>query len=136
VTREEFDEALLRYGAGLERWPQDAAAAARRLVESDPVAAKMQIEAVAFERTVADAVQPPAFGASEIGAVLAALPETKQVWGVAPKIWLTGAAGVSVLSFVAGFLLMRASLASHDALGVPLTILGLAMGQADIGGLL
>jgi hypothetical protein len=136
VTREEFDEALLRYGANLERWPRDTAVAARRLVASDPVAARMQVEAAAFERTVADAVRPPAFGAPEIGAVLAALPEAKEGWGLAPRVWLTGAAGVSVLSFVAGFLVMRASLASHDVLGVPLTILGLAMGQADIGGLL
>ena len=50
----------------------------------------------------------------------------RRVWGLAPRVWLTGAAGVSVLSFVAGFLVMRASLASHDVLGVPLSILGLA----------
>jgi hypothetical protein len=133
MTREEFGEALLRFGAKLERWPQEEAKKAQRLVESDPVAAKMHLDFTAFERTVAEAVEPPPFGAAEIGVVLSALGQPKESWWPAPRFWIASA-GVTALSFVAGFIIMRAMTnASPD---LPLSIVGLAVGQADIGGLL
>lgn len=133
MTREEFSEALLRFGAKLERWPRVEASAAERLLASDPLAAKMLADFSAFERTVSDAVEPPPFGAAEIGKVIAALDRPKETWWPAPRFWIASA-GVTALSFAAGFVLMLAMTeASHD---VPTEIIGLAMGQADIGGLL
>ena len=130
MTREEFGEALLRFGAKLERWPRVEASAAERLLKSDPLAVKML---AAFERTVSGAVEPPPFGAAEIGKVLAALDRPKETWWPAPRFWIASA-GVTALSFAAGFVLMLAMTeAAHD---VPAEIIGLAMGQADIGGLL
>jgi hypothetical protein len=124
MTREEFSEALLRFGAKLERWPHAEASAAERLVKSDPLAAKMLADFTAFERIVSDAVAPPPFGAAEIGAVLAALDRPKETWWPAPRFWIASA-GVTALSFAAGFVLMLAMTeASHD---VPTEIIGLAM---------
>jgi hypothetical protein len=133
MTREEFGEALLRYGANLGRWPEVQATAARQLVEGDPAAAKMLADFASFERTLADAVEPPPFGAAEIGAVLAALDRPVETWWPAPRFWIASA-GVTALSFVAGFMLIKAMTdASPD---LSLSVIGLAMGQADIGGLL
>ena len=133
MTREEFGEALLRFGAKLERWPRVEASAAERLLKSDPLAVKMLAEFAAFERTVSGAVEPPPFGAAEIGKVLAALDRPKETWWPAPRFWIASA-GVTALSFAAGFVLMLAMTeAAHD---VSAEIIGLAMGQADIGGLL
>jgi hypothetical protein len=133
MTREEFGEALLRFGANLERWPREQAAAAERLLETDPLAAKMLVDFTAFERTIADAVEPPPFGAAEIGAVLAAIDQPNETWWPAPRFWIASA-GVTALSFLAGFILARAMTVSSPDL--PLAIIGVAMGQADIGGLL
>lgn len=133
MTREEFGEALLRFGARLERWPQIERSEAERLVASDPLAARMLVDFTAFERTVSAAVEPPPFGAAEIGKVIAALDRTNETWWPAPRFWIASA-GVTALSFAAGFVLILAMTeASHD---VPTEIIGLAMGQADIGGLL
>jgi hypothetical protein len=133
MTREEFSEALLRFGADLGRWPEPEAAAARRLLDGDPGAAELLADHARFERTLAEAVEPPPFGAAEIGAVLAALNRPPETWWPPPRIWIASA-GVTALSFAAGFLLIKAmSNASPD---LSLSVIGLAMGQADIGGLL
>lgn len=133
MTREEFGEALLRFGGNLDRWPQGEAKVAKRLLESDPLAAKMLLDFTAFERTVSDAIAPPAFGAAEIGAVLAVLDRPKETWWPTPRFWIASA-GVTALSFAAGFILMRAM--TNTSPDLPLSVIGLAMGQADIGGLL
>ena len=135
MTRDEFGEALLRLGANLERWPRSDAEPAKRLVAGDPVAAKMLADFTAFERTIADAVRPPHFGAAEIGAVLGALDAAEATWSPTPRFWLAGA-GVSALSFVAGFAVMLAMLSAQGDSGLPLSLIGLAAGQIDIGGLL
>jgi hypothetical protein len=136
VTREDFSEALLHFGADLDRWPQVQAEAARRLISADAVAAKMLADSGTFERTIADAVEPPPFGAAEIGAVLGALPEARSASRFSPGLWLAGAAGVSLLSFIAGFTVMQANLAAQDQLGVPLAIIAFAMGDTSVGGLM
>jgi hypothetical protein len=41
VTREDFSEALLHFGADLDRWPRPEADTARQLVNDDPVAPRM-----------------------------------------------------------------------------------------------
>jgi hypothetical protein len=136
VTREDFSEALLSFGADLDRWPQVQAEAARQLLSADAVAAKMLADFGAFERTIADAVEPPPFGAAEIGAVIGALPETRSAARFSPGLWLAGAAGMSLLSFIAGFMVMQANLAAQDQLGVPLAIISFAMGDTSVGGLM
>jgi hypothetical protein len=135
MTREEFSEALLRFGADLGRWPKEGAQAARRLLDSDPDAAKILMDFTAFEQTLAQALKPPAFGASEIGAVLAARDRQDAAWWPAPRYVIAGA-GLSVLSFAIGFAVMLTTLASQTSSDVPLAIIGLAVGQADLGGLL
>ena len=40
MTREDFGEALLRFGPDLERWPGNLAQSAKGLVGDDPVAAR------------------------------------------------------------------------------------------------
>ena len=67
MTREELNDALLRFGGDLERWPQPERDAARSLVRGDAVAAKMLSNFVAFEQTIAEAVRSEPFGAAEIG---------------------------------------------------------------------
>lgn len=134
MTREDFSEALLRFGADLERWPGALARTARRLVASDPVAAKMLSDFAAFDRTVAEAVEPPPFGAAEIGSVLAALDDEETTWMPTRRFWLAGASA-SVLSFVAGIVVMLAVVTSQGG-AVPTSLIGLALGQADIGDLL
>jgi len=136
VTREDFSEALLHFGADLDRWPRPEADTARQLVDDDPVAARMLAEFAAFERTIADAVEPAPFGAAEIRAVLTAIPEAKNTSRFTQGLWLAGAAGMSLLSFIAGFMVMQANLAAQDQLGVPLAIISFAMGDTSVGGLM
>ena len=65
--------------------------------------------------------------------MLAALDRPAETWWPAPRFWIASA-GVTALSFVAGFMLIKAMTdASPD---LSLSVIGLAMGQADIGGLL
>jgi hypothetical protein len=135
MTREEFGEALLRFGAKLERWPRPDAAAAKHLVAHDPVAAKMLADFSGFERTVADAVTPPPFGAAEIGSVLAALEESEESWRPSRQFWIAGV-GASALSFAAGIAVMLYSVTAQGQIDLPLSMIGLAIGQADLGGVL
>jgi hypothetical protein len=133
MTREEFGEALLRHGPDFKRWPMELARSAGLLVASDPVAAKMLGDFAALERTLAAAVEPPPFGAAEIGSVLVALDRAEEGWAPARRFWIAGA-GASVASFVAGFVLMLMTIVQGEA--IPASIIVLAFGQADIGGLL
>jgi hypothetical protein len=135
MTREEFGEALLRFGAKLERWPRPDAAAAKYLLAHDPVAAKMLADFSGFERTVADAVTPPPFGAAEIGSVLAALEESEESWRPSRQFWIAGV-GASALSFAAGIAVMLYSVTAQGQIDLPLSMIGLAIGQADLGGVL
>lgn len=134
MTREDFGEALLRFGPDLKRWPAGLAQAARALLAGDPGAAKMLADFAAFERTVAEAVEAPPFGAAEIGAVLARLDAAEATWSPPRRFWLAGA-GVSAVSFAAGFVLMLAAIEAQGG-PIPASIVGLAFGQADLGGLL
>jgi hypothetical protein len=132
MTREEFSEALLRFGADLGRWPEPEAAAARRLLDGDPGAAELLADHARFERTLAEAVEPPPFGAAEIGAVLAARDREQAAWWPAPRVLLAGA-GVSALCFVLGFVTVVAITPPQD---IPVPVVALALGQEDFGGLL
>jgi hypothetical protein len=58
MTRDELNDALLRFGGKLERWPQPERDAARLLVKGDAVAAKMLSDFVAFEQAIAEACVP------------------------------------------------------------------------------
>lgn len=135
MTRGEFDEALLRYGADLTWWPPREAEAARRLVAADREAAKMLADFATFEQTVADAVRPPPFGAAEIGRVLGALKEKEDTWRPGRGFWIAGAS-VSLLSFAAGAVLMVATLSSSGALDLALALAEAASGGGEIGGLM
>lgn len=132
MTRDELGEALLRHGADLERWPEDAAEAARRLLESDPEAAKLLAGFSAFEGELKEAVAPPPFGASEIGAVLTACDAKERSSWFSPRVLIAGASA-SALCFALGFAVMVALAQPPEA---PDPLLSLAIGQDDIGGLL
>jgi hypothetical protein len=131
MTREELNEALLRFGADLERWPQPERDAARQLVRSDKAAAKMLSDFAAFEVTLAEAVRPAPFGAAEIGAVLSKLDSAEAGWRPTPKFWIASA-GISALSFAAGVAVMLV-VWSQD---ISPSLMDLASGQVNLGGLL
>ena len=63
-----------------------------------------------------------------------ALDRAEEGWAPARRFWLAGA-GASVASFVAGFVLMLMTI-NVQGEAIPASIIGLAFGQADIGGLL
>ncbi len=132
MTREELNEALLRFGSDLERWPEREKEAASRLVASDRTAARMVADFTAFERTLADAVRPAPFGAGEIGTVLSALDASEAWWSPTPRFWIA-TASLSALSFAAGFAAMLVMAASQD---IPPSLIEFASGQANLGGLL
>ena len=102
MTRDELNDAVLRFGGKLERWPQPERDAARLLVKGDAVAAKMLSDFVAFEQTIAEAVHSEPFGATEIGTVLARLDTAEAGWRPSTRFWIASA-GISALSFAAGF---------------------------------
>ena len=131
MTREELNEALLRFGGDLERWPQPERDAALSLVRGDAGAAKMLSDFVVFERTIAEAVQSEPFGAAGIGSVLARLDTAEAGWRPTRRFWIASA-GISALSFAAGF----AAMLMFSSQDVPLSIMDLASGQANFGGLL
>jgi hypothetical protein len=135
MTRDEFDEALLRYGADFTRWPPREAEAARQLVAGDRDAAKMLADFRAFEDTIADAVRPPPLGTPEIGRVLASLDDTEETWRPGRGFWIAGAS-VSLLSFAAGAVLMVATLSSSGALDLALALVDVTAGGGEIGGLM
>jgi hypothetical protein len=131
MTIEELNEALLRYGSDLKRWPEAKSEAARLLVDGDAAAAKLLSDFVAFERTLAAAVRPEPFGAAEIGAVLTALDADEPGWRPTSGFWIASA-GISALSFAAGFAAMLL-IASQE---LPPSLIDLASGQMNFGGLL
>ncbi len=131
MTRQELNEALLRFGSDLGRWPEREKEAASLLVASDRTAAAMLAEFADFERTLADAVRPAPFGAGEIGAVLRVLDAREETWSPTPRFWIASA-GLSVLSFAAGFIAMAIA-ASQD---ISPALIDFASGQANLGGLL
>jgi hypothetical protein len=131
MTREELNEALLRFGGDLERWPEREKDAAKVLVGSDAGAAKILSDFVAFERRLAAAVRPEPFGAAEIGAVLTALDGAEVGWRPTLRFWIASA-GISALSFAAGFAAMLV-VSSHELLP---SLIDLASGQMNFGGLL
>jgi hypothetical protein len=94
-------------------------------------AAAMLAEFADFERTLADAVRPAPFGAGEIGAVLRALDAREEACSPTPRFWIASA-GLSVLSFAAGFIAMAIA-ASQD---ISPSLIDFASGQANLGGLL
>ena len=135
MTRDEFDDGLLRYGADLTRWPPRDAEAARQLVATDRAAAKMLADFGAFEETIADAVRPPLFGPAELGRVLGALKQDEDTWRPSRGFWIAGASA-SLLSFAAGAVLMVATLSSSGVLDLALALAEAASGGAEIGGLM
>jgi hypothetical protein len=135
MTRDEFDEALLRYGADLTRWPPRKAEAARQLMAGDRDAAKMLADFSVFEHMIANAVRPPAIGAAEIGRVLGAIEAKNDTWRPGRGFWIAGAS-VSLFSFAAGAVLMVATLSSSGALDLALALGDVAAGGAEIGGLM
>ncbi|MGK9231702.1 hypothetical protein KXS07_08740 [Inquilinus limosus] len=135
MTRAELDDALLRFGADLDRWPQKLAESARRLLARDPAAAAMLARFAAFEDTVGAAVRPPPSGAAEIGRILAAVEAEEGAWRPGWRFW-AASAGASLLSLAAGAVLVLATLPGRADLDMALAVLGLAAGQGDIGGLL
>jgi hypothetical protein len=135
MTRAELDEALLRFGADLDRWPQKLAESARQLMARDPAAVEILTRFAAFEDTIGAAVRPPPFGAAEIGRILAAVEAEEGAWRPGWRFW-TASAGASLLSLAAGAMVMLATLPGRADLDTALSVLGLVAGQGDIGGLL
>ncbi|MGK9167053.1 hypothetical protein KXR53_12180 [Inquilinus limosus] len=135
MTRAELDDALLRFGADLDRWPPKLAESARRLLADDPEAVAILAKFVAFEEAVGDAVRPPSFGAAEIGRILAAVEAEEGAWRPGWRFW-AASAGASLLSLAAGAVLVLATLPGRADLDMALAVLGLAAGQGDAGGLL
>jgi hypothetical protein len=131
MTRDELGEALLRYGADPERWPERERMAAKLLVSGDARAANLLADFAAFEHTVADALRPAPFGAAEIGKVLARLDEVEAGWRPTPLFWIAGAS-ISALSFAAGF----AAMLCVSAQEASPSLIDLASGQINFGGLL
>jgi hypothetical protein len=131
MTRDELNDALLRFGGKLERWPQPERDAARLLVKGDAVAAKMLSDFVAFEQTIAEAVRSEPFGATEISTVLARLDTAEAGWRPSTRFWIASA-GFSALSFAAGF----AAILMVSSQDVAPSLMDLASGQVNLGGLL
>ncbi len=134
MKTEELEELLLRFGADLSRWPQDIRAAAANLVAREPEAARLHAEFTALERNVAAAVEAPPFGAAEIGKVLSALDAEQRGWRPTRAFWIAGT-GASAISFAAGFALTLWGVPAGEFDAV-LSLLALAAGQGEIGGLL
>jgi hypothetical protein len=135
MTRAELDGALLRFGADLDRWPQKLAESARQLAAGDREAAAMLARSAAFEETVRAAIRPPPFGAAEIGRILAAAEAEEGGWTPTWRFW-AASAGASLLSLAGGAMVMLATLPGRSDLDLALSLLGLAAGQGDLGGLL
>lgn len=135
MTRAEFDAALLRFGADLNRWPARLAESARQLAAGDPEAAEMLARSAAFEDAVRAAIRPPPFGAAEICRILAAAEAEEGGWTPTWRFW-AASAGASLLSLAGGAMVMLATLPGRGDLDLALSLLGLAAGQGDLGGLL
>lgn len=60
LTMPEFEQLLDVFGGNSDRWPADRRAAAEALLAADPLAGRLQAEARALDRTLAEAPRPGA----------------------------------------------------------------------------
>lgn len=70
MTRDQFSEALDRYGGDLSRWPHSLAEDARVLVAGDAVAAAELSRAQRLDAVLADAVASDSVDAATIGRIV------------------------------------------------------------------
>ena len=73
MRREEFEAALERYGARIERWPEALRAPARDRMKTDPAAARALQALRAAEEDIARAVAPQEVDAALVGRVVASV---------------------------------------------------------------
>lgn len=73
MTRQDFDDGLLRYGADFSRWPAALRDAAERLVAEDEAAVRKLAEARRLDALLAETMRPvtvdPALAARILGGV-------------------------------------------------------------------
>ena len=134
MTHDELEQMLLRFGSDPSRWPPDQAHAARRLAREDARAARMLAGFAEFDQLVREAVRTPPFEARHAARVIARL-DAVESWRPGRRFWLAGA-GATALSFAAGVLAARVVLPSPEDLAAVLSAIGIAAGNAGIGGLL
>jgi hypothetical protein len=89
MTRERFETLAEAYGGDLDRWPTEAAASARRLLQSDPALADLLAEADSVDALLASS-PPPAFSGVLREKVIAAAPRLAGTWNRTTR-WLSGA---------------------------------------------
>ena len=73
MNREEFDDALARFGGDLARWPAALADRARALVERDPSASAALVAAARLDALLAETVRPVAVDAATVGRIMAGI---------------------------------------------------------------
>lgn len=62
---EQFKDGLDQYGGDLDRWPPEAAAAARRLLAVSPTAQALLDETAEIERVLRESEAPPPSGLAD-----------------------------------------------------------------------
>ena len=89
MNRERFEALAQAYGGDLERWPADAAATARVLLDAEPALAAVLDEARGIDLLLG-ASPTPAFSGVLRERVIAAAPRLHSAWKSTTR-WLSGA---------------------------------------------
>lgn len=132
LTRTEFEQHLLLYGANFSRWPADAAVAAQMLVQNDPAAQRLLREARDLDADIHGAVRAEPIGAALAGRILARVhgphTHTRAAWG-GLQAWRWAAVSLALAISVAGF---GAGFTDDATLEAANDSVSLAIGDADM----
>ncbi|MEO8668515.1 MAG: hypothetical protein ABI399_08370 [Bauldia sp.] len=104
MTLDEFSEALDRYGADLQHWPERQRTAARALLAGDASAVARLAEAAKLDALLSAAAAPVPVDAALLGAIAARTGARRNELVVRPTRRLLAAASAAmIVLFVLGF---------------------------------
>lgn len=133
MTRDQFSEALDRYGGDLSRWPPSLAAEAKALVAGDATAAAELDRAKRLDALLADAVAPGAADSALIGRIVSHKKRKNGETVLQPTRRLIGWASAAMVATMAiGFVLGAAIPADQSSDAIAALLFSGA--EEDIGG--
>ena len=107
MSRDEFEDALARYGANFATWPDALAKAGQTLAAADPIAAARLEQAERLDAILAATVAPSAVDSAMVGRIVSGISRRQErATALRPTGKLFAWAGAAMAVFlVAGFVL-------------------------------
>ncbi len=128
MTKDQFEQALDRYGGDIGRWPEAVRVEAKAFADGDAAARRMLAEAARLDALLATVTRPAPVDAAAIGAIISGIRgDRHREVTVRPTRRLLAWSGAAMAAFLAvGFVLGLAIPQSQD----DSALAGLAFGTA------